>query len=213
MLEVAESASSKSYRQCIRRRRRNLVAPRNWKTCPYTSPAFSIYEWHQTKANIADNLKSHSFATARNALIETSPYSDILMRKSSNPDKDWPLLTHSWDFDFGMATSKMLELPLARKLMHNDALLKRKKLLWQLQNLRLQHHTDNVFEGDGEISSRHEAERPVLILYLHFQFTKDIRQRRTSQNTSNSIVLPQPEMHRLKKLLTATHWWESLRTL
>ena len=89
-------------------------------------PAYSIYEGHKTKANIAEHLKFHSFATARNALIEKSPYSDTLMRKSSNPEKDGPLLIRSWNFDFGMANSKMRKLPLARKTMHNDSSPNRK---------------------------------------------------------------------------------------
>ena len=50
-----------------------------------------------------------------------------VLRKSSHPEKDGPLLTLSWNFDFGMAISKMWEIPFARALIHNDSSLKERK--------------------------------------------------------------------------------------
>ena len=46
---------------------------------------------------------------------------------------------------------------------------KRKKRVFGFTEMRIRHHTNRVFEGDGEKSSRHVATRPVLILDLHCQ--------------------------------------------
>ena len=85
-------------------------------------------------------------------------------------------------------------------------LAKKKNLFENLQNLRVQNHTDIAFKGDGETSSRHKNGRPVLILCLRFRFTMDVSRRPTSQNTWNSITLTRPDMPLFKRAPYEWNW-------
>ena len=79
-------------------------------------------------ARIEEHYECQSFAKARNAVIQKSPYKWTWMRKSSHPEKDGRLLILSWNFGFGIAISKMWEIQFARELIPKSLSLQRRRL-------------------------------------------------------------------------------------